>query len=72
MIHQRINRIQESEDLPILFEEIDDGLIQSGELLIRIVLTGIMRTAAVEDISAAITGFIDRQALLKGEGVNRY
>jgi len=72
MIHEGINGIQESKYLAVLFKKIDDGLVQTREGLVLLVLTGIMRTAAVEDIATAVTGFIYGQALLKGEGVNRY
>ena len=72
MIHQRVNRVQEGQDLSVLLQKINDGLVQSGELLICIVLTGIMGSAAVEDISTAVSGLIYRKALLKREGVNRY
>ena len=72
MVHQTIDGLQEREDLAVLFEEIDDGLVESGEGLVFVVLTGIMGSAAVEDIATAITGLIYGQALLKREGVNRY
>ena len=72
MIDEGINGLQESQDLAVLLQKINDRLVQSGEGLVFVVLTGIMGSAAVEDIATAITGLIYGQALLKREGVNRY
>ena len=72
MIDEGINGLQESQYLAVLLQKINDRLVQSGEGLVFVVLTGIMGSAAVEDIATAITGLIYGQALLKREGVNRY
>lgn len=42
MIDEGIDRIEEGKDLAIRFEKIDDGLVQSGHLLVLLVLTRIM------------------------------
>lgn len=42
MIDECIDGLEESEDLAILFQKIDDGLIQSGHLFVLIVFTGIV------------------------------
>ena len=72
MINECIDGLEESEDLAILFEEIDDGLIQSGHLFVLIVFTGVMGRTAVKDITAAVAGLIRRDASFKGERVDRY
>ena len=41
-IDQSIHVVQETEDFPILLEELDDGRIQSGQLLEPLILPGIM------------------------------
>lgn len=71
MINECIDGLEESEDLAILFEEIDDGLIQSGHLFVLIVFTGVMGRTAVKDITAAVAGLIRRDASFKGERVDR-
>ena len=72
MVDEGIDRVEEGEYLAVLLEEVDDWLVQAREGLVFVVLTGIMGSAAVEDIATAITGLIYGQALLKREGVNRY
>ena len=72
MVDEGINGLQKSQYLAVLLQKINDRLVQSGEGLVFVVLTGIMGSAAVEDIATAITGLIYGQALLKREGVNRY
>ena len=42
MINEGIDGLQEGEDFPILFEKIDDGLIQSGHLFVLVIFTGIV------------------------------
>ena len=71
MIHEGIDGLQERQYLAVLLEEVNDGLIETCEGLVLLILTGIVRTAAVEDISASVTGLIDRQTALKGERIYR-
>ena len=72
MIDECIDGLEESEDLAILFQKIDDGLIQSGHLFVLIVFTGVMGRTAVKDITASVAGLIRRDASFKGERVDRY
>lgn len=72
MVDKGIDRVEEGEYLAVLLEEVDDGLVQAGKGLVLLVLTGVVSTAAVEDIPAAVTGGIFRSSLLKGERVDRY
>ena len=72
MVDKGIDGVQEREYLAVLLEEVDDGLVQAREGLELLVLTGVVSRTAVEHIPAAITGFIDRDAALKREGVDRY
>lgn len=72
MVDKGIDGFQEREYLAVLLEEVDDGLVQAREGLELLVLTGVVGRTAVEHIPAAITGFIDRDAALKREGVDRY
>ena len=72
MIDKGIDGFEEGQNLAILFEEVNDGLIQAGEGLVLLILARVMGSAAVKDIPAAITAVIDRQPAFKREGVNRY
>jgi len=65
VIDQFIHRVQERQNLAVLLEEVYDGLIQTGERLVLLVLTRVVGRAAVEDIASTVTGLIDRQAALK-------
>ena len=70
MVHQRINGVQERKYLSILLQKIYHRLIKTCELLVSIVLTGIVRRAAVEDVSAAVSRLIDRKTFLEGERID--
>ena len=72
MINEGINGLQEGKDLAIRFEKIDDGLVETGHLLVLLVLTRIMGPTTIKDIPASVTGRIFGDAALKGEGVDRY
>ena len=41
-IDQGIDVVQEAEDLAVLLEELDDGRIQTGQLLEPLILPGVM------------------------------
>ena len=60
MIDQCINGVQEGQYLTVLLQEIDDGLIQTGHLLVFFVPTRVVSRTAVEDITASVSGFIGR------------
>ena len=72
MVYEMTNGIQEREDLAVLLEELDDGLVQTGQGLVLLILTRIMGTAAIEDVTASVTRFVYRKPLLKREGADRY
>ena len=72
MIHESIDRLQERQNLAVFFQKINHRLIQTCERFVLLILTGIVRSAAVKDIASAITGRVFRQPALKGERVNRY
>ena len=72
MIHKGIDGIQESEDLTVLLEEVDDGLIESGKGLVLLVFARVVGRTAVEDVTASVAGIIYGKTLLKREGVNCY
>lgn len=68
MIDESIDRLEKGQDLAIVLQIVDDGLIAAGERFIFVVLAGIMRRSAVEDISAAIPRLIDGQTALETKG----
>ena len=70
MIHQRVHGIQERQYLAVFLQEIYHRLIQARERLVFVVLAGVLGTAAIEDISAAVTGLIRRDSALEGERIN--
>jgi hypothetical protein len=63
MVDKGIDGVQESQYLAVLFEEVDDGLVETGESLVLLVLTGVVRTTAVEDVTASVAGSIGRNTL---------
>ena len=71
-ISQLINALQEGENLAIVFEESDDGFVESGELFVGFVTSGVMRTAAVEHISSAIARLVIRDPLAVRETIDAH
>lgn len=65
MIHKGIDGVQEGEDLAVLLEEVDDGLIESGEGLILLIFARVVGRTAVEDVTASVAGIIYGKTLLK-------
>jgi hypothetical protein len=70
-IDETIDALEESENLTILLEEVDDGLIETCKGLVLVVATRIVSAAAVEDITTSVARLVDRNALLEGEGEDR-
>ena len=70
VIYQLIYVLQELQYLAVFLQEVDHRLVQSGQLLILLVLTGIVRTAAVEYISSSVAAGILRDAFLEREGID--
>ena len=62
-----IYAVEEGEYLSVVLKEADDGLVQSGELLVRLVTSGIVSGTTVEDVATAIAGRILRNALAERE-----
>ena len=46
--------VEEGEYLSVVLKEADDRLVQSGELLVRLVTSGIVGRTTVEDVASAI------------------
>jgi hypothetical protein len=72
MVHEPIDRLQESKYLAVFLEEVNNRLVKAREGLVLLVFARVMGGTAVEDISAAVTGSVLRQPALKRERVNRY
>lgn len=72
MVNKSINGLQERENLAVLFKKINNGLVKACEGLVLLVFARVVRTAAVEDVAASVSAFINRQTALKRKGVDRY
>ena len=72
MVNDLIYRVKEGQNLSVSLQEVNHRLIQAYKGFVFVVFTGVMRTTAIEDVSAAVTGCILRQTAFKGERVNRY
>lgn len=70
MIYQGVHGIQERQYLTVFLQEIYHRLIETRESLVFIVFTGVVGTAAIEDIPAAVSGLIRRDSALEGERIN--
>ena len=70
-VRKRIDALQEREYLTILLQKINYRLVDTRERLILLVLTRVVRPAAVKDITSAISGMVFRKTAFKRERVNR-
>ena len=62
-IGQLIHAVQEGQYLTIVLQETDDGLVQTSQLLVRLVTTWVVRATAVEDIATTIAALVLRNTL---------
>ncbi len=72
VIDKGIDRLQKSQYLAVLNEEVDYRLIHAGQLLVLVVLTRVMGRTAVEYIATAITRIVLGDAALKTETIYGY
>ena len=68
MISQAINALKESEYLSVVLKETNHRLIQARQLLVLFVTAGVVGTAAIEYIAAAVAALVCWNPTLKGEG----
>lgn len=57
-IGEFVDAIEEGEYLTVVLEEAYHGLVESGELLVRFIASGVVRRTTVEHVSAAITRLV--------------
>ena len=70
VIYQFVNRLEKSQYLAVGFQKIYYRLIQPRERFVFVVLAGVMRGAAVKDVSSAITGLVFGDTAFEGEREN--
>ena len=70
MVYQTIDGLQERQYLTVFLQKINHRLIESGELFILIVLTRVVGTAAIENITSAVSGLIRWDSAFEGERIN--
>ena len=66
-IYDLTDVFEEGRDLPVVFQEPDHGLIQSGEVIVTLVFPGIVDRPAIEHESAAVTARVIGDSFLVGE-----
>ena len=71
-IGQLIDAVEESQNLAIVLEETNHGLVQSRQLLVRLVTARIVGGTAVEDIAAAIAALVLGNAFGKREAIDTH
>ena len=57
-VYQGIYVFEEDSDFSVLFEEADNGFVESGERLVTFVFTGVVHRTAVKYEAAAVAGRI--------------
>ena len=68
-ICQLIYRVEEGEYLTVILKESDYRFVETGEFLVWLISPGVVRTSAVEYISAAIARGVVGDALAIGEAI---
>ena len=68
-IGQFIHRVEEGEYLSVVLKESDYRFVETGEFLVWLISPGVVRTSAVEYISATIARGIVGYALAIGEAI---
>ena len=53
-----IDMLEETENLAVLLQEVDDGLIEPCQMLVLDVASGIVRSATIEHIASSVTANI--------------
>ena len=66
-INKLVGMLKEGENLAIVLKKLDYGLVESGERLVAVVLAGIVHSAAVKHISAAVARGVVWDTLLVGK-----
>ena len=66
-IGQLIHRVEECQDLTIVLQESDHGLVEACQFLIRLITTGVVGATTVEHVTATVAALILRNPLGKGE-----
>lgn len=66
-IGELIDGVEEGEDLAVVLKEADDGFVESRQLLVRLITTGVVGGATVEHIAAAVAALVVGNALAIGE-----
>ena len=72
MVGQLVDAVEELEYLAIVFQEADDGCVQSRELLVGLITTGVVGAAAIKHIATAIARRVFRYALAEGKAIDPY
>ena len=66
-VYQSVGMFQERENLTIIFQEFDDGGIQTCERFVAFVLAWIVHGSTIEYISATVSGWVVWNPFLVGE-----
>ena len=53
-IRQFVDAVQERQNLSVLFQKTDNGFVQARQGFVRFISSGIVRTAAIEHITASV------------------
>ena len=66
-ICQFANAVQEHQNLSVLFQKTDNGFVQARQGFVRFIPSGIVRTAAIEHITASVPASVFGNPFLIGE-----
>ena len=71
-VGQLVDAIKESKYLAVVFKETDDGFVEACQFLVRFVTSGVVGSAAVKHVAAAVAALVFRYALVERKAVNAH
>ena len=68
-VDKRVNIVEKSKDATVIFKEFNHLLIEAGKMLVMLVFTRVIDSAAIENITATIAGDIVRNTFFISKAI---
>ena len=71
-VYDMVDMLEEVRDLPVILQELDHWLIQTGEMVVTLVFTGVIYRTAIEYESTSVPARVVRDSFFIGEAHDFY
>ena len=71
-VYDMVDMLEEVRDLPVILQELDHWLIQTGEMVVTLVFTGVIYRTAIEYESTSVPARVVRDSFFIGEAHDLY